>query len=156
MIVLILSFVVVASYIGFVSFHTKVISSSLSETYYSLGGYGGLFTACMLITSATLYPVWMGVAKGLECLPFIACSSLFFVALTPAYRMDLQSIIHYCAAVLCGICAVLWQVLAGLWDVTLFFGFIGALFVLICRSKYMFILECAIILSLYVNLLRLV
>lgn len=142
-------------YLSIVTWYAGV-PTSLSESYYRLGQFGWLFPLCMCLVSASLFPVWIENANGIEFLPFLACCNLIFVAFTPAYRMDLQEVIHYTAAVMSGFSAVLWQVLAGLWDITLLFAFVGGMFVLMDKKRYMFTLECSIIGSLYCNLLRLV
>lgn len=154
MIAILTSFIILVAYIVVVRWYTNGIPSSLSETYYTMGRLGWLFPLCMCAVSATLFPVWVKISEGHEYLSFLACSSLVFVALTPSYRADLQKVVHYTAAVVCGVCAVMWQILEGLWDVTLFFGFVGGILVLQNKDKYMFILECAIVLSLYTNIIR--
>lgn len=133
------------------------IPVSLSATYYDLGSNGWLFSVCMGIVALTLTPVWIEwTREGCEWTAFLSGSSLLFVAAAPAFRVELEGKVHYGSAAVCCVCAVLWQILEGLWDVTLFFAFVGGMLSLQFKEKWCWWLECAVVGSVYANLFRLV
>lgn len=133
------------------------IPESLSETYYSLGKRGWIFQALMLGIGGSLLPVWLSVAEEpYQFLVFLSCASLCFVASAPCFKLELQGRVHYSAAIVCCISVFTWQILEELWDVTLWFVWIGGMLTLINRSKWCWWLECAAIGSLFANLWRLV
>lgn len=135
----------------------KRIPESISAIYYALGMRGWLFQLCMASVSLTLLPVWLSVSsEHTQWMAFLSCASLLFVAAAPSFRLEMEGRVHYCSAVVCCVCAVLWQILEGLWDVTLWFAFIGGMLTLTGRSKWCFWLECAVIASVYVNLWRII
>lgn len=131
------------------------VPESLSATYYALGKRKWLFPLFMAVVSALLYPVWFSASQAEhQCLVFLSCASLLFVASSPCFREDLQGKVHYTSAVICCVCAVLWQILEGLWDVTLWFAWIGGMLSLVWRNRWCWWLECAVVGSLLANLWR--
>lgn len=132
------------------------IPESLSATYYLLGNRGWLFQLVMGMTGLLLLPVWISVSKVcLQHLAFLACGGLLFTAVAPAFKLKLEGAVHYSAAVVCCVCAVLWQVLEGLWDITLLFALIGWMCYLQWKN-WCFWLEVAVTGSVMANLWRLV
>lgn len=130
---------------------------SLSATYYEMDGDGWLFQLLLAATSASLLPVWLAFSTpGHEWMAFLSCASLLFVAAAPAFRLSLDGAVHYTSAVICCVCALLWQVLEGLWDVTLCFGFIGGMLTLMWRDKWCWWVECAVVGSVFANLWRII
>lgn len=154
MILLIFNILMVLGYAVFSVSYTKDIPVSFSATYYTLGKYGWLFQLVMYSVGFSLMPLWISSTEY-EWLAFLSCAGLLFVASTPFYRTSLQGQVHYSSAVLCCVCAVVWQILEGLWDVTLFWGFVGGMLALQWKDKYMWWIECAVIGSLFSNLIRL-
>jgi len=128
---------------------------SLSATYYEFGKYGWIFQVVMLSVGILLWPVWTEVSCEIyHCLCFIACASLVFVAAAPAFRLRLEGIVHYGAAVMCCLSVVLWQIFEGLWDVTLWFAFVGGMLSLSMKDKWCWWMEVAVVGSLLANLWR--
>ena len=155
--VLILSSVIALAYLGISIKVSGGIPVSLSETYYKLGNRRWLFQLVMVSVSVTLYPVWVSVScEELIGLAFASCASLLFVASSPCFREELQGKVHYSSASVCCLCVFLWQILEGLWDVTLWFVFLAGMLTLRGKSKWCWWLECAAIGSLLANLWRLV
>ena len=147
--------VMAVAYIVYTMIEAKGIPESLSATYYLIGDNGWLFQAVMMGIGVFLLPVWLELTEmHRQWCVFLACGGLVFVGSAPAFRLELQGAIHYSAAVLCCISAVVWQILEGLWDVTLFFGFFGFMLTLTWRDRYMWFIECAVIGSLFCNLYR--
>ena len=133
------------------------IPESLSATYYALGSHGWLFQVFMASFSLCLLPVWISVSgDSFRCLAFLSCASLLFVAAAPCFRMEPEGKVHYTAAVVCCVCGVLWQVLEGMWDVTLWFAFLFGMLSLQWRDKWCWWLECAVAGSILANLYRMV
>lgn len=134
----------------------KSIPESLSETYYSLLDKGYLFQLSIGIVAIILLPIWISVSN--ECyqfLSFIGCSSLLFVSAAPSFKLKLDGIIHYTSASLCCTASIIWQLVEGLYDVTLFFLLLG--FILYLRyNKWCFWLELSIIYSVIFNIWRLI
>lgn len=129
------------------------ILDSISATYYSLGKYGWIFQACIFLIGILLLPVWLSLSKEpYQYFVFLSCASLCFVAFTPCFKQELQGKIHYSAAIVCCVSVFLWQILEDLWDVTLWFVWIGGMLTLMNRSKWCWWLECAAIGSLLANL----
>lgn len=154
---LIVCTLVAVAYIVYTMVEAHGIPESLSATYYQLGGRGWLFQAVMAGTGVLLLPVWLELTgEGRQWMAFLACGGLVFVGSAPCFRLELEGIVHYSAAVVCCACAVLWQMCEGLWDVTLFFGYVGFMLTLLWKDKYMWWLECAVIGSLFCNLFRII
>lgn len=154
---LVLSSVIALAYLGISVKACGCIPESLSATYYALGRGRWLFPAAMGVTALTLYPAWVSVAsEELVGLVFGSCTSLLFVAASPCFREELQGRIHYTSAAVCCLCAILWQICEGLWDVTLWCGVVGLMLTLQYRKNWCWWLECAVIGSVYGNLFRMI
>ena len=133
------------------------IPESLSATYYLLGKQGWLFSVYMSVVSVALYAVWFPLCEpSYQCLPFLSCGSMLFVAAAPSFKMELEGMVHYSSAIVCCVCAVLWQILEGLWDVTLWWATMAFMLSLGWKDKWCWWLECAVIGSLLCNLWRIV
>ena len=131
------------------------IPESLSATYYALGKNGWWFQAVMFATGGLLLPVWLEVSEdGHQWQAFLSSASLWFVASAPAFKLELEGKIHYGSAIVCCICAVMWQITERLWDLTLLFGFFGLMLSLQWKEKWCWWMEVAVIGSLIANLWR--
>lgn len=132
------------------------VPESLSATYYLLRDRGWMFQVVMSLVALLLLPVWLSVSS-LETafLAFLACGGLMFTAVAPAFKLELEGAVHYSAAVVCCASAVLWQVMEGLWDITLLFGLLG-LMLYLQWGKWCFWLEVAVIGSVISNIWRIV
>lgn len=113
-------------YLCYSAWVTGGVPESLSATYYWLKEDGWLFQALCIGMAFGLLPMWIEACCGeYEYLPFLACGGLGFVGVAPSFKLKLEGMMHYTAAAVCCVSAVLWQILMGLWDITLLFGFIG-------------------------------
>ena len=131
----------------------KGVPESLSATYYDLGRRGWVFQVFVATVAAMLYVVWMPRSEaGHEWMVFLSCASLLFVAAAPCFRLSLQGMVHYSSAVVCCLCAVSWQIAEGLWDVTLWFAWIGGMLSLAWRRQWCWWMEWAVVFSLIANL----
>lgn len=148
--------VIFVAYLVYVVRTEDGVPESLSSTYYSLGDKGWLFQAVMGVTGLLLLPVWLSVSSiQTQYLAFLACGNLLFTAVAPAFKLKLEGVVHYSAAVLCCVSAVLWQVLEGLWDITLLFTLVGWMCYLQWKS-WCFWLEVAVTGSVIANLWRVI
>lgn len=135
----------------------KRVPVSLSESYYLMGKRGWLFQLLLAGTALTLLPVWICCSECRhEWMAFLSCASLLFVAAAPCFRLELEGKVHYTAAAVCCVCAVLWQVSEELWDVTLWFAFLGGMLSLQWKDKWCWWMEVAVTGSVYCNLYRLI
>lgn len=92
---------------------------SISATYYMLGKRGWIFQTVMILVGFLLMPAWISIAKEQHIfLAFLSCASLMFVAAAPAFRLELEGKVHYASAAVCCTCAVFWQILEGMWNIT--------------------------------------
>lgn len=131
-------------YLGFSAWVTRGVPDSLSATYYELGDDGWLFQVVMVSVGMVLLPVWLEACGGrYECLPFLSCAGLVFTGVAPAFRLKLEGLVHYSAAVVCCVCAVGWLLLVGEWPTVLWWGVIGWMCWL-QWGHYMWWLECAV------------
>lgn len=133
------------------------VPESLSATYYNLGEYGWKFQLTMFAIGILMLPIWMDLSdESYHCLCFLSCSSLLFVAAAPSFRLELEGKVHYSSAIVCCICVVLWQILEGVWDITLWFAFIGFMLSLSMKKNWCWWMEVAVIGSLLTNFWRLI
>ena len=132
------------------------VPESLSATYYLLGRNGWLLQCVLGTLAVLLYPVWFSVSgNSWVFLSFLGCASLLFVAFAPCFRLELEGMVHYSSAIVCCVCALGWQIAEGLWDVTLWFAFVGGMLCLRYRAQWCWCLECVLVGSLIANLWRL-
>lgn len=132
------------------------VPESLSATYYLLGSKGWLFQLVMSVVGLSLLPVWLSVSEmETQLFAFFACGGLLFTAVAPAFRLKLEGTVHYSAAVVCCVSALLWQVLEGLWDITLLFTLVGWMCFLQWKN-WCFWLEVAVTGSVIANLWRVI
>lgn len=152
-----LAFVTIAS-VAFLLYSAKGgMPESVSATYYGLGSCGWMFQLFMLSMGVCLLPVWMDVSEdNHKFMVFLSCASLLFVAAAPCFKLKLEGAVHYSAAVLCCLCAVTWQILEGLWDITLWFAWIGGMLSLVWKKQWCWWMECSVIGSLLANLWRII
>lgn len=127
-----------------------MIPNSISEIYYKLGNKGWAFQTVLFIIASVLLPLWTNKTDdSLQFIPFISCFSLMLVALAPQFKISLEGPIHYVSAVLCGVCAVVWLLLYGYIYVLLSCLIFAILLTCLDYTKYMFWLECAIMISVF-------
>lgn len=109
----ILSFILLASYIG-ICIYKYGIPSSLSETYYILKENKKqplLFTAALGIADILVWFDWLRVSDvsfpNISFLTFICMVSILFVAVAPNFR-SIQKWVHTIGAIVGGLSAIIW------------------------------------------------
>lgn len=120
--------IIILTTICYLVYSVKVmegIPESLSATYYGLKEDGWLFQALCIGMAFGLLPIWIETCGGeYEYLPFLACGSLGFVGIAPSFKLKLEGMIHYSAAVVCCVSAILWLLLSGNYPIVIWWSFI--------------------------------
>ena len=121
--VLILTSVIALAYLGIFVKVSGGIPESLSATYYGLKEDGWLFQALCIGMAFGLLPMWIeSCCVEYEYLPFLACGSLGFVGIAPSFKLKLEGMIHYSAAVVCCVSAILWLLLSGNYPIVIWWS----------------------------------
>lgn len=142
----VISLLLLTAYIAYAVSVIKGIPSSVSDTYYQLGRRGRkrwLFQLAMILPAMLLLPAWLECSgENIQCLAFLSCGGLMFVGAAPCFKLELEGRIHYSATVVCGISAILWICLSGMWYIPLAAVLIAAGMGIRFR-KWVFWIECA-------------
>lgn len=119
----IVSLLLLAAYIAYAVGVVRGIPSSVSDTYYRLEKRGkrkGLFQLAMIVPAMLLLPAWLECSgENIRFLAFLSCGGLIFVGAAPLFKLELEGRVHYSAAAVCGISAILWVCLSGMWIIPL-------------------------------------
>lgn len=119
----IISLLLLAAYIAYAVSVIRGIPSSVSDTYYQLEKRGKrkeLFQLAMIIPAMLLLPAWLECSgENIQCLAFLSCGGLMFVGTAPLFKLELEGRVHYSAASVCGVSAILWVCLSGMWIIPL-------------------------------------
>lgn len=144
-------------YLFLVISESREVPESLSATYYLMKDNGWMFQALMVFCGIGLLPSWMNVSSDdWRFLVFLSCAGIVFTGVAPAFKLKLEGAVHYSAAVVCCVSAILWQMLEGLWDITLLFTWIGGMLTLQWKKQWCWWLELSVIGSVFANLFRLI
>ena len=101
MLLLIISFWVIAVYTAAVCIKAKGVPYSISATYYAIE-HKGWFRFTMWACPMVLMPVILEVSKpGTEWLAFLACAGMFFIGAAPNFKDIVEGGIHKMGAILC-------------------------------------------------------
>lgn len=131
-----------------------MIPESISAIYYLLGERGWIFQIVMALIGLCLLPFWLDITPDeWQVLPFLSCISLLFIAVAPQFRLQLDGVVHYTSAIICGICAVLWMFIQGYINIFLLCLAGVIIPVLYDPKKYMWWLEISIMISLLLNII---
>lgn len=107
MILVALSFAIIALYVGAMMFRIG-IPYSISDTFYSLE-HKFWFGISICSTSLLLMPSILDrTPENLQFLAFIMCASLCFVGVSPNFKHGLDRPIHITSTALCAVCSQLW------------------------------------------------
>lgn len=132
-------------YLFLVISESREVPESLSATYYLMKDNGWMFQSLMVFCGIGLLPSWMDVSsEGWRFLVFLSCSGIVFTGVAPAFRLKLEGAVHYSAAVVCCVSAVLWMLLEGMYPVLLWWGVIG-LMLYLQFGRWCWWLETAVI-----------
>ena len=82
-----------------------------------------MFQSLCIGVAFGLRPLWIEACKGeYEYLSFLACGGLGFVGIAPSFKLKLEGMIHYSAAVVCCVSAILWMLLSGNYPIVVWWG----------------------------------
>ena len=119
-------FIIILTILCYLVYSVKVmegIPESISATYYNLKEDGWLFQALCIGMAFGLLPIWIEACGGeYEYLPFLACGSLGLVGIAPSFKLKLEGMIHYSAAVVCCVSAIIWLLLSGNYPIVIWWG----------------------------------
>lgn len=108
MLLLIISFLIIAAYTAAVCVKQKGVPYSISATFYKLQ-HPYWFMAAMWATAGLLMPAALETSKsGTEFLAFLACAGMIFVGAAPNFREELEGKVHMLGAVVCVVASQLW------------------------------------------------
>lgn len=152
----IISFVVFLVYSVISIAENKEIPDNLSDTYYLYPKW--VFPMVMVFMSFTLLPCWLEITEGEtgQFLSFLSCAGLLFVASAPDYKNDKgQYNIHAVCAYLAVATSLISLICVGThwwlvpqWLICMFgFNF------MIVKTKYIWLIETAIIGATYMNVI---
>lgn len=154
------SLVTFISYVLYVLRSLKQIPASLSETYYKLNRKnrgGWMFVTTLFICGCSLLPLWLEFSpENIQFLVFFSSASILFVASAPEYEQPLTVSVHYVAAVICCLSAILWCLLSGYWLVVVLVFGLASIPVIKSFINLVFWVEIATFLSVYIVLAMLI
>lgn len=156
MILTLISLALLTAYIVYAVCVIKTAPWSLSDTYYQLkkrARPAWLFQIAMIVPAMLLMPAWLEQSpEKYQFLAFLSCGGLMFVGTAPCFKLELEGRIHYAATAICGVSAVTWVCLMGMWYVPVVL-FTIALLLMLKYKKWMFWVEVAAFVSTYVGVL---
>ena len=124
--ILLVIIITTVCYLCYAAWVTNGIPESFSETYYELKDNGWMFQALMVFCGIGLLPSWMDVSSDdWQFLVFLSCVGIVFTGVAPAFKLKLEGAVHYSAAVVCCVSAIVWILLEGMYPVVLWWGLIG-------------------------------
>lgn len=85
------------------------VPTMISEMYYGTGR-DFLFPSLLALVAVAFMPAMMG--QGIDCLAFLTCSGLLFVAVAPAYLEGLDRAVHKGGAITAATCGIAWTISA--------------------------------------------
>lgn len=152
MILTLISLVILTAYVAYAVIVIKSVPWSISDTYYQLEKRNRpkwLFQLSMIVPAIVLLPAWLDVSpEGIQFLTFLSCAGLVFVGTAPCFKLNLDGKVHYVATAICGLSAIIWTCLIGLWYIPVLL--LALAVILMCKyRKWMFWIECACFLSTY-------
>lgn len=120
---IILSLIVIASYVG-VMIRRNGIPYSISDTYYSLEhkawfGFSIISTALLLMPS-----ILERTPESYQFLAFLMCAGLCFVGVAPNFKAGLDRPVHIVATTIAALCSQVWVVLTQPWIMALWIVYV--------------------------------
>lgn len=108
MILIILSMLIILTYVGVMIFKTKSIPYSISDTYYSLE-HKVWFGFSMIATALLLMPAILNrTPESYQFLAFLMCAGLCFVGVAPNFKSGMDRPVHIIATCIAALASQLW------------------------------------------------
>lgn len=132
MLLLIISFLIIAAYTAAVCIKAKGVPYSISATYYKLE-HDHWFMATMWLTAGLLMPAILEASRpNTEWMAFAACAGMFLVGAAPNFKDGFEGKVHTAGAILCLADSQLWVAFNNPWVLLVWFAW------LIYTAVYMF------------------
>lgn len=156
---------IIASYVAAVCIKRKGVPYSISATYYSLE-HPYWFMATMWLTAGLLMPAILEVSsEASQWAAFVACVGMILVGAAPKFQEEFEGNIHTAGAILCLLGSQIWVGANCAW--CLFVWLAWAVYTAVMMSRYvsdsiisdfyrtkpMFWIEIAALVSTYLTLL---
>lgn len=110
MTLIIISFLIITSYVG-VMIYRKGIPYSISDTYYSLE-HKVWFGFSMIATALLLMPSILDrTHENFRFLAFLMCAGICFVGVAPNFKAGMDRPVHIVSTVISAVCSQLWLAL---------------------------------------------
>jgi hypothetical protein len=136
--------------------HRRRRCESIGDFYRTIGNnYGLIFILWCWYIAITLLTYWLENSGGnSQFLTFLSAAGLFFVGGAAHFRASkIAKAVHTWGAITCAGMALLWLCIAGLWIWPCVLLIIGSIIAVLDRRNWLFWLEVAGFLSIYVTLL---
>ena len=128
----------------------RCLPDSLSDSYYLLGKQKWLFQALMMLCGLTLLPAWMMLSSsGCRCFVFLSCASLLFVATSPRFKKEFESVVHYSSALVCCASALAWMLCEGLGCEVFKCACVASVLTLFRKDRWCLFAELAVMVGVY-------
>lgn len=132
MVLVVISFLVIATYTVAVCVKQKGVPYSISATFYKLE-HPYWFMAAMWLTAGALMPAILEASRpDTEWMAFAACAGMFLVGAAPHFKEETEGKVHTAGAVLCLAGSQLWVAFNNLWVLLVWLAW------LIYTAAYMF------------------
>lgn len=138
-------------YIGIVCIKYKV-PDCISRTYYVLDN-GNIFTIWIIAIAFLLFPAWVGISGiSYQFITFLSMLSLCTVGLVPRYLED-QRALHITFTCIALVLSIIWNMVSGMYIITLIVLIIFVILCLIFPSHKLFIAENLAFINIYASTL---
>lgn len=159
------SMLIIADYAAAVCIIVKGVPYSISETFYKLE-HPKWFMFAMWLTAGLLMPAILEASKtNTEFLSFIACVGMFLVSASPNFKDKTEGKVHTAGAILCIVGSQAWVAMNCPWCLFVWLAYVIYTAVMMfhrvsdsvvsdfLRTKPMFWIEIAALLSTYLTTL---
>lgn len=162
MITIIIIFIAAIAFEGYLFYILREygVPHSLSETYYFLQKKkGAIFQALMVgIGILMIGPFIEATPESVQFLAFLPCASLLFIGIAPRFADSYEGKIHYIATGIASLTTLCWFIFADpdIWCVLVAALLIAAIAIIAEPKKWMFWIECAFFISVFVGVIGLI
>lgn len=126
------------------------VPCSISDTYYHTERKW-LFPVCTAISGAlALVPLLNITPETYQFVAFFIVASILFVAAAPAFKEELTNYVHYGAASVLGVSAIVWLILT---TGVPYVAIAGAITAMLDRRHLLFWIEVGLLYNLYASLI---
>lgn len=121
------------------------VPESLSATSYLLEKkfkQHWWFTIICVNITIGLLPNWIEIGyENTQCLVFLACGGIMFIAVSPFFKDGLDKPVHYGSGIITALCFILWFLLNGYWFWLLYVVFLSVILIIWKPKCYTYFIE---------------